>query len=139
MIDMISSRAGKGGVSPILAILILIAITIVVAGVAAIWFFGFANTGDDSSSGDGFYIFNVSLNGNNENVTFSIISGQVLNTSDMKMSVEGNAVAIPSQEIGAGTDVEADTGLDLQPGEYYRVKITVDNSLFYDNKILASA
>lgn len=130
-------RDGDQGVSPILAILILIAITIVVAGVAAIWFFGFANT-DDPDDDDGFYLFNVKLNGSNDNITFSIISGGRLNTTNMELRINDSKVPVPEMRVGAGTDVEVDSGTDLEPGSYYRVKIVIGGALYYDNELLAS-
>lgn len=126
------------GVSPILAIIILIGITLVIAGVAAVWFIGFADFNEDVSNGSGFYVFNVKLDGSNDNITFIIISGKLLNTTKMVLRIDDKIVPIPVMKIGAGTDVEVDSGMDLEPGSYYRVKITVSNSLFYDNELMAT-
>lgn len=125
------------GVSPILAIIILIGITLVVAGVAAVWFLGFAANSDDGSDGAGFYVFNVKLDGSNDNITFSITSGKLLNTTNMVLRIDGTTIPIPVLKIGAGTNVEVDSGMDLVIGSYYKVKITVSNSLFYDNELVA--
>lgn len=129
---------GGKGVSPILAIIILIGITLVIAGVAAVWFLGFANNNEEGSDGAGFYVFNVKLDGSSDNITFIIISGKLLNTTKMVLRIDDKIVPIPVMKIGAGTDVEVDSGMDLEPGSYYRVKITVSNSLFYDNELMAT-
>ncbi len=128
---------GNKGVSPILAIIILIGITLVVAGVAAVWFLGFASNRDDGSDGADIYVFNVKLDGSSDKITFTIISGEFLNTTKMVLRIDGTTIPIPIMKIGAGTDVEVDSGMDLQVGSYYKVKITVSNSLFYDNELVA--
>lgn len=134
---MISNLSEKRGISPVIAVLLMVGITVVIAGVAAIWVLSYTNTGNGDSDDD-IFIMNVNLDGTNDEVTFSIVSGAILNTSKMVLRLENSVIDVPVEEMNAGSEMTLDAGMDLTPGDYYTVKITVDNKLFYDNELVAA-
>jgi flagellin-like protein len=125
------------GVSPIIGVIIIVAITLVIAGVAAIWFFGFANVSNEDNDDD-IYIFNVKLDGGDDTITYSIVSGKLLNTSRMDQKLEDMALTVPIEELSAGSETSIDPGVDLVPGEEYNVKIVINNKLYYENDLIAA-
>ncbi|RLF67426.1 MAG: hypothetical protein DRN57_05670 [Thermoplasmata archaeon] len=125
------------GLSPVIAVLLMVAITLAIAGAAAIWFFAFANSPDEGGE-DVLFIFHVELDGGDDTATFSVIDGDILNTSMMEMKLDGVDVDIPLRELNAGTDMTVDAGMDLVIGQSYNVKITVGGKLFFDKDVIAA-
>lgn len=134
---MSSINKDENGVSPVIGIILMVAITIILIGVAAIWFFAFGNEANNDDDAE-IYIFNVKLDGGDDTITFSVVSGDILNTTKMILRIDDVQIDVPYAELHAGSDMVIDTQMDLNPGSYYNVKITVNNKLFYDNDLVAS-
>lgn len=132
------SGTGQKGISPIIAVLILIAVTLVVAGAAMIWIFGFSNVTEGDNGGGKIYIFDVDLDGNGDLLIISMISGEDLNTSRMKITIDDNELEVSPGEITAGNEFSIDSNEDLDIGTYYNVKIIISNKVHFDNDIIAS-
>jgi len=119
------------GVSPILAVLLLIAITLMIAGIAAIWVFSFL--GEDHEANE-LYTFWVDLDSSTDTIMITIMKGGISNTSMMKVYIDNDTAVLEPGPIYAGLAKNATTTLDLERGQSYRVKIVIDQNLIFDQK-----
>jgi len=127
----------KQGVSPVIAILLMVAITIILVGVVSIWVFSFATQTDEE--GDT-YLFQTDLEASDDTVQIYILSGsRILNTSRMKIMVDNNPISnISIVELKAGENFVAKVGMDLIAGHTYHVKIIIDNKMMYEGDPVAN-
>ena len=125
----------EDGVSPIMAVLLMIAITIILGGIVAVWVYQYANLAEDD--GD-HYIFDIQLDGTLDQISFSIVSGEALNTSHTEILIEGSNVNISQMMISAGVVVELASPIDMEVGIYYNIKVIVRNFLLFDTDIIAA-
>jgi flagellin-like protein len=133
-LDRVMTLSGDDkGVSPILAILMMIAITLVLAGVILLISSHFINYGSDTVE---IFLFNVEAKGSADTINVEIMKGS-LNTSRMDVMLEGASLNITSTEIRAGETLRIPAGIDIVPGTSYDVTIIVDNKVMYQNTVNA--
>jgi len=124
---MLTSNSDRG-VSPIIGILIMVAITLVLAGVAALWFFGFqSDTSDDGKA----YLFKTDLDGSDDTILITLMNGDPFNSTMMRVKLDGNDVDVPYHNFTAGDTLVVDAGIDVIPGENYEIKIIMNNKQMY--------
>ena len=124
------------GISPVVAVLLIVAITIILASVVSIWVFSFAS--ETNEIGDN-YLFRTNLDGSEDTIQIILMSGsKVLNSSRMKIMIgESWITSIPVVELRAGEFLTVDCDEDLIPGEVYHVKIVIDNIMMYEGDPVA--
>ncbi|MGA1793783.1 MAG: type IV pilin [Thermoplasmatota archaeon] len=129
--------ASYSGISPVIAILLIVAITIILAGVVSIWVFSFAT--ETNEEGDT-YLFKTDLEASDDTIHISLLSGsKFLNTSRMKIKLDDTWISnISIDEIKAGELFIVQCGMDIIAGDVYHVKIVIDNRMMYEGDPVAN-
>lgn len=131
-------RPSDKAVSPVIAVILMVAITIVLAGVVFIWAGSFANDAEGEPE-----FFNVkpeltTTGGNHpdQDLTIEIVSGTI-NWPEFTVRLNEVDLNVSSNEVNAGDTETLDVpngdfpsgGLTLQTGSVYRLKIiSIDNN-----------
>jgi flagellin-like protein len=133
----IASHFDKKGISPVIAVILIVGITIILASVVSLWVFSFV--GETNEKGDN-YLFETDMDASDDNLKVSLISGSsVLNTSRMRIIINGLTVTnITVGEYSAGDVIYVDAEFDVLPGEIYIVKLIIDNKMVYDGRPVAN-
>ena len=138
---------GEMGVSPVIAVILMVAITIVLAGVVFIWAGSFTNETEEEP-----HYYNVKLtlttdegSPPTQNLRVEIMEGRI-NWEDFNVKIEEVDLATSYDEDRAGDDEyfpvpDSSTptgGIDLSIGISYSVKIvSIDqNRIVYDDDII---
>lgn len=124
------------GVSPVIAVILIVAITLVMAGVVSLWVFSFL--GDGNTDHPDHYMFSVTLSGSEDRIYISTLNGDPLRTSIMNVYIDNQHVDLPVMEITAGSVMSTPTPIDLVAGEGYNVRIVVQNELQFDQDKIAA-
>jgi FlaG/FlaF family flagellin (archaellin) len=124
------------GVSPVIAIILMVAITIIIASVTAVWVFSFLGDGNTDKVDQ--YLFDVSLSGSDDTITISPMKGDPLPTAIMTVYINEQQVILPPMNVTVGTNMVASSPLDLSPGITYEVKIIIHDELQYDHDRIAA-
>ena len=122
-----------GGASPILAILLIVVITLVLAGAVVFVVFQYMNW--DTEAGDS-YLFRVDLKGSDDTLIIELLENQ-LNTSRIIIKLDGVSLNNTSSLLHAGKALMINTGIDIVQGHTYRIIIVVDDNVMYDNDVTA--
>jgi len=128
---------GNEGVSPVIAVILMVAITVVLAGAVTLWVFNLSSqSGEDGEM----YFFRSTLEASDDTIHIHLLSGSdTLDTSKIRVIINGEDVSsISNQEMYAGDELVADAGIDLTPGTTYNVKITVNNRMMYEGNPIAN-
>ncbi len=121
------------GVSPILAILLLIAITLMIAGVTAVWVFSLLNNDHDTG---GIYVFDIELYSSSDELILQLIDGDPFNTTDSKMLIDDIEITLTPVQIMIGSDVNITCGFDVIQGQEYTIKLVMNNKVvLYQEKV----
>jgi len=125
------------GISPVVAILLIVAITIILAGVVSIWVFSFAT--ETNEEGDT-YLFKTDLEASDDTIHVSLMSGsKILNTSRIRIMIDDTWISnITVEEIRAGELFIVDCNMEIIAGNVYHVKIIVDNRMMYEGDPVAN-
>lgn len=141
----------QSGVSPVIAVILMVAITVVLSGVVYIWASSFANQAEGSPE-----YFNVkpeltTTGGNHPDqlLTIDILSGDII-WSEFNVRLNDVVINVSTEQDKAGESEIMDIpngdyasgGLLLSPGSEYRLKIiSIDNNriVFNDDVICENA
>ncbi|MCU0799372.1 MAG: type IV pilin [Candidatus Thermoplasmatota archaeon] len=129
------SNFDKKGVSPILAILLLIAITLMVAGIVTLWTFSFLNEEHDTNS---LFVFDVEITSSTDTILITQISGKIVNTSYFKFKIGDQQLNLTTGVFKAGEAMQINPGFDIIQYETYHIKIIYNNKMIYDREIIAT-
>jgi len=124
------------GVSPVIAVILMVAITIIVASVTAVWVFSFIGDGNTDKVDQ--YLFDVTLSGSDDTITISPMKGDPFSTTIIKVYIDDQQVILPPMNVSVGTNIVAFSPLDLSPGDYYDVMIIIQDEVQYDQEEIAS-
>jgi len=124
----------ESGVSPVIAVLLMVAITVILAGVVAVWAVGFL--GKENNDGE-LHIIQTRLDSTRDRVVIDVIAGDVLNSSFMLVLIDGNSFPAPEGEFYAGDQIVVACPLDLLTGEQYDVKVVLDDKVIYEDVEIA--
>ena len=121
--------------SPVISVILMVAITVILAGVVVI--FSLSIT-DENTNGGEKYLFTVKLSGDGDVINITLISGDVLDTSGMRVVVEDQDIEeTPAIVMYAGDDLQLNSPIDLVTGQSYEIKIVVNNQVYYSNTLNA--
>jgi FlaG/FlaF family flagellin (archaellin) len=124
------------GISPVIAVILIVAITIIMAGIVSLWVFSFL--GDGNTEKNDQYFFSVTLSGSEDTITISPLNGDPLKTSIMNVYIDQQPVELPVMNITIGSNMVAPSPFDLVPGEEYNVRIVIQNELQFDQEKIAA-
>ena len=128
-------KGNSSGVSPVISVILMVAITVILAGVVVI--FSLSIT-DENTNGGEKYLFTVKLSGDGDVINITLISGDVLDTSGMRVVVEDQDIEeTPAIVMYAGDDLQLNSPIDLVTGQSYEIKIVVNNQVYYSNTLNA--
>ena len=121
---MIALRNDNKAVSPIIAVILMVSLVVVLAGVVAIWTFTFI---DDTEDADPFRLLDVKLDGAEDDIHISITNGKPMEIRFMKVNIEGTMIDLSSvsiTELSVGENLILDSPIDLVEKEEYNIKIS---------------
>ena len=121
-------RKDESGVSVVIAVLLMVAITVILAGVVVVWVTFLAPS--DPDEGDTF-MFDADLEASEDTITVTLISGPAFNTSKMRIKLDEVDVPVLGVEMTAGETIYVPAGIDVLPGQTYEIKIMVNNKVMY--------
>lgn len=119
------------GVSPVIAVILMVAIAVILAGVVALWAFNFLDFKKEKVD---LYVFNVQLDATNDLILIDLVAGDALNSSFMYVHVDSTSVRAPSGMYYAGDTIVINSPEDLIHGQEYSIKIVVDNRVVLETK-----
>lgn len=132
---MDSKRYDEIGVSPVIAVILMVSITVILAGVVAIWVVEISGSKDDDSAN---FILNVRLDSSNDEIHFMVESGDMVDTTQLLMYIDDIPVDVPVRDLPAGLLLILDSPIDLLSGEDYQIKIVYMNQLKLDESVIAA-
>jgi len=122
-------------VSPVIAVILLVAITIVLAGLVTLWVFSLV----DEDEGSGTYHFEARIDTSEQELMLTVVSGPVLDPSAMRVLVGETEMIIPA---GTGVLNAADSitltppsGFTFEVQVVYHVKVVVDNRMVWEQDV----
>ena len=132
------------GVSPVIAVILMVAITVVLAGVVFLWAQSFTN-----EAGGTVRSLNVkgSIDASEDTLSLEVISGTIT-WSDYNILIDGTlqstwATSTPTTSSAGETAVWDDDGtnIDFTAAQSYNVKIVdiAENKVVWEDDIIASA
>lgn len=129
------------GVSPVIAVILMVAITVVLAGVVFLWAQSFTN-----ETGGTVKALNLkgSLDDSDEELSLEVISGTIV-WSDYKVLVNGTTqLSTSAGTSNAGetaTFTDATSTIDFAAGTSYNIKIIdiAENKVVWEDDIIAAA
>jgi archaeal flagellin N-terminal-like domain len=131
----------KKGISPVIATIILIAITIVIAIAVAAWVFGLFKSYSGNANGVTI-LSGVSSCSNNQCII--VLSNQGSNSVSV-IGASINGVALPANSISGTTNIGANTqdtitlnGYSFTPGQTLNIAIALNNGATVTTTIIAS-
>ena len=95
------------GVSPVIAIILMVAITVVLAGVLYVWVTQLADTEEDSLD---LLLFRAEVREETRNLTIEMRSGHLIQLSDYKLTMDDvelnmlNGTNVTSLNVGGATE-----------------------------------
>lgn len=118
-----------------MAVLLMVAVTIVLVGIVAVWVFQY---NDLTEGGGDHYVFDIELDGTQDHIELCVVDGEGLNTSYARIMLNDNLVNLTDMMIFAGQEVDLVSPIDMEIGIYYNIKIIVNEKMIYDNDIIAA-
>ena len=121
----------KRGVSPIFGILLLVAITLMLAGVLIIVVYSFINIDQRS---DDLRSFSVNLDSSMDLITITLMKGDRVSTGNMRILIDEKNVTLEQRILKVGEQVNATSPVDIILGRSYQIKIVIGDSLVFDQE-----
>lgn len=125
------------GVSPVIAVILMVAITVVLAGVVFLWAQSFT---DDAEGGVETINVKGSLDDSANELYLEVISG-TLEWADYKIMVNGTTQLSTTDTSSSAGSTATFTDMDYVVGTEYNVKIIniADNKVVWEDDIIAVA
>ncbi len=123
----------RNGVSPIISALLMITITLILAGV--IVFIVSQYFSNDRDTGD-MWFFKADSDASSDTVEIQLIKGSI-NSTRIEVRLDGVLLNHTSEMIGPGDIYSIPAMIDIVQGQTYKVIIVVDDNVMYDNMITA--
>jgi len=126
----------RQGVSPVIAVILMVAITIILASVVSIWVFSFLS--DDNTNNVEKFRFDVELSGSSDTITISHMKGDTLKTSMITVYLDEQVVDLPLMNLSVGGSMVAISPIDLIPGDTYHIKMVIQDELQFSRDRIAA-
>ena len=125
------------GVSPVIAIIMMVAITIILAGAVTLWVMSLVDDDEDTSRG---YFLDCEISVSDQEMVLMVISGEIIKTDEMSVTIDSVDFELPSNiTLNAGEVLTLDipAGFTVEISQYYTIKVIIDNKMVWDKEIIA--
>ncbi len=92
-------RKNDCAVSPVVGVILMVAITVVMSGIVYFWATQLTDTQDTTVP---YYMFDINLNSENDEILIIPKNGLPLLTDNLILRIDGNEVEMPSLELRSG-------------------------------------
>ncbi len=125
------------GVSPVIAIILMVAITIVLVGILSLWIFSLV---DDDRGGSPVYAFDSDLDSDNDQINLTLVMGDVIDTLKMGVKINAQDVDIPDDygNLFAGVTFTLNSPIDLEKSVEYHISVIIDNKVVWENDMIST-
>jgi flagellin-like protein len=123
----------RNGVSPIISALLMITITLILAGV--IVFIISQYFSNDRDTGE-MWFFGSDADASSDTVEIQLTKGSI-NSTRIDVRLDGVLLNHTSEMIGPGDVYSIPAMIDIVQGQTYRIIIIVDDKVMYNNEIVA--
>ena len=119
----------RTGVSPVISVILMVAITIVLAGLVTLWVFSLSDTNDHLT----IYKFEADIYSQSDEIHLSLVTGDLINTTSMVVKINATDVTVPTGiNLSAGDVLVLDSPIGLEQFVEYQIKVIIDNTTVWE-------
>ena len=127
-------RTDNAAVSPVIGVILMVAITIVLAGVVYLWV---VQLSDHEEVELDHFTFEFVLDSNNDVILMELQSGPLISSRYFTIKLDGINGTIPEQNMYAGDAISITSPIDMISGSTYNIKLIQDYTVIWDEDYIA--
>ena len=127
-------KADNVAVSPVIGVILMVAITVVLAGILYLWV---SQLADHDDSGLDHFTFEFKLDSNNDVILMELQSGPLISSRYFTIKLDGIDGIIPEQNMHAGDTITITSPVDMISGSTYNIKLIKDYNVIWDQDYIA--
>ena len=126
----------ENAVSPVIGVILMVAMTVVLSGFVYMWATQLAETKDKAMT---YYLFDLTLDSENDEILLELRSGPLVSSEYFELNIDGTNSPIPVQLLIAGDIILIESPVDMIFGQTYNIKIINTESVIWDEDYIAKA
>ncbi len=127
------------GVSPVIAVLLMVAITIILAGVTYLFIISLVNTSEENPT---YGYFNISLDPESDIIEIENVQGEGIDCINNTLNIESITITLPigfTLKVGEVKTIDLSSQIDIIRDVEYKITITDLNkqAVIYSDDVVA--
>jgi hypothetical protein len=110
-------------------------VTLFIGGATAIWLWGFSEETENDAK---LYLFDAELHSSDDTIHITLIKGDPIYTTRMRLVFDGTFVPAGGTNLTAGDTLVVPLDIDIEPNTIHTLKIIIDYRTLFEEELSAS-